>query len=664
MKECESSLHLSSLVFIRPTPWPLLFFATNSMQNENPFGDDNQLDVDPFLNEEEEEDEEEEEKDEFITATTTFQSTSNEILVDAPMPQLSDPIQFIPKSSFKLSEVIYDALFIGNYLIICHPLKISVYDAHQGTLLSHFPHIFDTPTCCCQCPEFEDPSLFIWLGCPNGEIWCLDMLGSSLESQRHLQVSKYQNLNAISGGVLLFKQSKLSRSPIKSLVQQGTTIIAMDAYATLYTWLNVELNALHLNPIIHKIPITTTTFTTCCFSLIQPHLICVGVEDTLCLIHLPDIPTTTATTTAMSTTTAKITAMSPISNDMICIGDCNGFIHIYTMDLKRIKSIHFSTTSIAELIQRPCAFISQPPQPVLYIALQNGEYYAVRLDQMIFYVIANHPPLQSHLLHTHPLHRTLLLRQQVDPQIEACISLFMVLFINLNNHNTTISTIPLSLMPWQRRMLYKQQMNAFSNKIPLHIRIVSWNMDSCKPTELMKPSVVNKKKRHRLRGLSPFNKSTETVNSSNAESEDEDMSDPLQMLLRNQEVPDVLVIGFQEVVDLESKRVHAKSLFNSSKQQQTVHDVERSCRDWLFAVERGLETVYVNRFKCIASEGMVGLFLMIFVRETLRPLVRGVEMQSIKTGLKGMHGNKGGISCRLLINTWSYQICVRGSSCK
>lgn len=114
---------------------------------------------------------------------------------------------------------------------------------------------------------------------------------------------------------------------------------------------------------------------------------------------------------------------------------------------------------------------------------------------------------------------------------------------------------------------------------------------------------------------------------------------------------DVYVVGFEEMVDL-----NASNIFNTSAVNQ---------REWGAYLYKLLNRANLNRFAdaqpssgsaasgsgggggeveefvLIATEQLVGICLFIFVRSTLAPYIRDVQLDQVKTGLMGAAGNKG-----------------------
>ncbi|KAF9970324.1 hypothetical protein BGZ73_006993 [Actinomortierella ambigua] len=118
--------------------------------------------------------------------------------------------------------------------------------------------------------------------------------------------------------------------------------------------------------------------------------------------------------------------------------------------------------------------------------------------------------------------------------------------------------------------------------------------------------------------------------------------------------PDIISVGFQEIVDLESKKMTAKSLLKGSKKAET-ETISKQYRRWQVHITNRIRELYASQgvqYKLLECSNLVGLFSCVFVRleewENVRSDWTHVDM--VKTGLKGYHGNKGGIATRLIID--------------
>lgn len=103
--------------------------------------------------------------------------------------------------------------------------------------------------------------------------------------------------------------------------------------------------------------------------------------------------------------------------------------------------------------------------------------------------------------------------------------------------------------------------------------------------------------------------------------------------------PDVFVVGFQEVVELNAS--------NILKNDGSAGDY------WKTQVERTLEQNSKEKYVLLRFEYMSSILIMLLVKESLVPNVTQVEGKSKKTGLGGMTANKGSVVIRLNIGSTS-----------
>lgn len=99
--------------------------------------------------------------------------------------------------------------------------------------------------------------------------------------------------------------------------------------------------------------------------------------------------------------------------------------------------------------------------------------------------------------------------------------------------------------------------------------------------------------------------------------------------------PDLIVIGIQEMVDLESS-------------DQLRCNSERICQ-WQTAIEENCGKTHVF----IDTLSLVGLVLFIVKKNTSLLTLKHTSSSTIKTGLKGRHGNKGAVAWRAFIDDTS-----------
>ena len=122
--------------------------------------------------------------------------------------------------------------------------------------------------------------------------------------------------------------------------------------------------------------------------------------------------------------------------------------------------------------------------------------------------------------------------------------------------------------------------------------------------------------------------------------------------------PEVLIFGFQEVVDLEDRAVTAKSIFSFGKKKDPVKNeqhqtrVYREWRDYLSKVI-GRSTSANHAYSELHTSSLVGLFQCVFIRQEERVNVRNLEAASVKLGLGGRYGNKGALVTRFILDDTS-----------
>ncbi|GFS41274.1 type II inositol 1,4,5-trisphosphate 5-phosphatase [Nephila pilipes] len=96
------------------------------------------------------------------------------------------------------------------------------------------------------------------------------------------------------------------------------------------------------------------------------------------------------------------------------------------------------------------------------------------------------------------------------------------------------------------------------------------------------------------------------------------------------EPPDFYVVGFQEL-DL-------------SKEAYVFTDTPKE-EEWLEAVKQGLSTD--TNYKMVKLIRIVGIMMIVFIKEELYEHVRNVAAETVGTGIMGKLGNKGGVAVRL-----------------
>ena len=143
----------------------------------------------------------------------------------------------------------------------------------------------------------------------------------------------------------------------------------------------------------------------------------------------------------------------------------------------------------------------------------------------------------------------------------------------------------------------ESQSHEFVSYTPLSIFIISWNIGGNKPSSLD------------LLELDFFN-------------------------FENYGNPDIIAIGLQEVVNLNMKNIVSP---NNEK---------------LVALWENIITMNLNKidkYFVVATKDLIGCFLIVFVKETIKDKIKKVDSDVVALGLAGKLGNKGAVLIKLEI---------------
>ena len=118
--------------------------------------------------------------------------------------------------------------------------------------------------------------------------------------------------------------------------------------------------------------------------------------------------------------------------------------------------------------------------------------------------------------------------------------------------------------------------------------------------------------------------------------------------------PDILVFGFQELVDLEDKKVTARNIFKSAKKKddsQKEH-MAHQYRAWRDHLNREVDDIMgsANSYVLLHTADLVGLFTCVFVRAAERSRICEVGTAEVKLGMGGIYGNKGALIVRFILD--------------
>lgn len=129
-----------------------------------------------------------------------------------------------------------------------------------------------------------------------------------------------------------------------------------------------------------------------------------------------------------------------------------------------------------------------------------------------------------------------------------------------------------------------------------------------------------------------------------------------QDLLRSSGSPEILVFGFQELVDLEDKKLTAKRFLKPKKKEGSDQErMSHQYRDWRDFLLKTLDDYMPadNLYHLLHTAPMVGLFTCVFVKASIRDRIRGLSGAEVKRGMGGLHGNKGAVAVRFRIDDTS-----------
>ncbi|CDM29778.1 hypothetical protein DTO013E5_6137 [Penicillium roqueforti] len=134
-------------------------------------------------------------------------------------------------------------------------------------------------------------------------------------------------------------------------------------------------------------------------------------------------------------------------------------------------------------------------------------------------------------------------------------------------------------------------------------------------------------------------------------------SDFIRDVVTPEDPPDIVVFGFQELVDLENKKITAKSLLLGSKKKENgeKEHMSRQYRVWIDHLTRTLHECMPleESYVLLHTANMVGLFTCIFIKHKERHNIRNIHASEIKRGMGGLHGNKGALVFRFILDDTS-----------
>lgn len=167
-------------------------------------------------------------------------------------------------------------------------------------------------------------------------------------------------------------------------------------------------------------------------------------------------------------------------------------------------------------------------------------------------------------------------------------------------------------IPTDQELLKREK--SFSTFRELDLLVISWNIDAAKPDAL-------------------------DIDATNTSF--------LQEVLNSVNSPDIISFGFQEVIDLESRKMAAKTVLLGGKKKgqeegkisEKVTSAYKRWHDRLVSAVRSAMPPNAS-YTVIETENLVGLFSCIFIKTTERISIKDIAITTIKRGMGGRYGNK------------------------
>ena len=115
-----------------------------------------------------------------------------------------------------------------------------------------------------------------------------------------------------------------------------------------------------------------------------------------------------------------------------------------------------------------------------------------------------------------------------------------------------------------------------------------------------------------------------------------------QDFFENGQLPDIYMIGLQEIIELDTKNILSKK------------SNDNSVNLWITQFKNILSEKYV----LLKSTSLVGILLLFFVKKEISEKIINIKMNTIKTGLFGALGNKGSCNIKFEYSRKSFAFSV------
>jgi hypothetical protein len=123
--------------------------------------------------------------------------------------------------------------------------------------------------------------------------------------------------------------------------------------------------------------------------------------------------------------------------------------------------------------------------------------------------------------------------------------------------------------------------------------------------------------------------------------------------------PDILVLGFQEIIELSATNTLVASASSGATTPSNI-SAER-INKWQENISESLRNGSAMRgdpspsssYQLVESLSMVGIWCVIYAKKLMLPLIKNIQAKAIPRGAGGLLGNKGGVCISLMIHDTS-----------
>ncbi|BFZ60028.1 hypothetical protein YB2330_001050 [Saitoella coloradoensis] len=296
-------------------------------------------------------------------------------------------------------------------------------------------------------------------------------------------------------------------------------------------------------------------------------------------------------------------ALLPQEPDKVYLGHEDGKIGVYSRSqLACVEIIDVSSYKLTAM----AAVRNQ-----IWVGFATGMVYVYEMDSKPWKVLKDwkaHKQAVSSLI--------------ADPETANEKRGFQVVSLGLDNSLKMWDA--LLTLDWQERQMYARN-HEYCDFRDIRVQICTWNAGASKPENL-----------------------------------DRDPEDAafLENVLNSGNSPEIIVFGFQELVDLEDKKLTAKTLLKSRKKDsgQLQENISHRYRLWQERLAQSVKFHMApeNPYTLVHSANLVGLFTCIFVKASESAAVKHLSATTVKTGLGGLHGNKGALVLRFVLDDTSF----------